>query len=180
MTASPPPRETATVEQLLPANVRRVVTTDAVRLLSRAEQDAYVEMLARGQAELAACVQLRVTLEDVLTTQEAEPRFEHLVRLAWALRSSNIVSIAYRDALAGKGAAQSLLLRGQPPDAWRIAAASPPTADALDELTDDELDHVLRKTEKDFQNSRAAGGHAAGRAETSGRVPPADPTAAGG
>lgn len=115
------------------------------QLLTPAEQESYLQLLARGASPAAACIQLGLPLIAVARTIERDDGFQSLLDRLNELLSQNVAAALYRSAMEGSVSAQQFYLKNRPPPEW--PQLTPDSSPAVDELTDDELVAQVRENE---------------------------------
>ncbi|WP_145374710.1 hypothetical protein [Symmachiella dynata] len=115
--------------------VRRV----GPRLLTDAEQQAYLQFLLKGASPAVICAQLGVPYSAVLTTLRECAEFRDDHGDAQALLTQNVEAALYTHAMKGSVPAMTLWLRNRPPNSWKADADGEDAVDELERLSDAEL-----------------------------------------
>ena len=98
--------------------VRRV----GPRLLTDAEQQAYLQFLLKGASPAVICAQLGVPYSAVLATLRECAEFRDDHGDAQALLTQNVEASLYTHAMKGSVPAMTLWLRNRPPNSWKADA----------------------------------------------------------
>jgi hypothetical protein len=114
------------------------------RLLSDAEQRGYLQLLLRGAAPSAICVELGVPYSAVLLTLRECLEFRSDHDDAQMLLTENVAAALYRQAMKGSVPAMTLWLRNRPPFGWKDHEQSEGAADDYERMSDAELLELAR------------------------------------
>ena len=110
-----------------------------VKRLSRAQQEQYLDLLARGASSLAACERLGVSAVDVQATLERDDVFRERHALAQALLRQNVATALYRSAMKNNVSAQTSFLKNQPPPHGKDRDASAADSSPYEHMSDEEF-----------------------------------------
>jgi hypothetical protein len=149
-----------------PADLKSPVSVDddshPPHVLSTEQQQLFLALLARGASSAAACQKLGITVADVSTTLEANPRFRTGLREVHETLNQNVVAALYRAAMEGKVTAQTFWLKNRPPPEWPAANANSNEDSEFKDLTDEELIELAAAAGIDLPPEIAPKAHSAG------------------
>lgn len=108
-------------------------------LLTRHQQQVYLNLIAKGASPAGACQQLGISPMSVVLTEEQDECFALFLKRVNELLSQNVAAALYRSAMEGSVAAQTFYLKNLPPPEWPADDHRDAHSDPLDDLNDDDL-----------------------------------------
>lgn len=122
----------ASANALLPVKRR-------AKRLSPAQQEQFLDLLARGASSLGACERLGVSAVDVQATLERDDVFRERHALVERLLHQNVATALYRSAMKNNVSAQTSYLKNQPPPHRKEREASAADSSPYEHMSDDEF-----------------------------------------
>lgn len=143
--SSPTPPTTSSTTASPPPEPAGPATDPGPVEFTAALQDEYLHLLSRGASPAAACLQLNLPVTVVPNHINTNANFRDRLDQIHDVLSQNVAAALYRSAMEGSVSAQTFFLKNCPPPEWPAVGSPGPTPnDGLDDLSDEELQQMLK------------------------------------